>query len=1763
LEAAGVLKEQTITISIIVFLILSSFGFLTETNEHNVYDTESIFHEIDDSLADADKTENFSSQASRGSRANYGVEENNDHGGSWVDNFQNANGIESTINSTFENNNFRQSASYNKFNDSFEGTDGMHITTYDSDYTYYTNHPTGTVGAELDTAQAYDGSSSLIMYESIHKYNLMVNRTVNYNQSIVDMTCYIRIYTWGTSHPNRVGCSYALKFFSGDDLLSLVQFYGGPIRYVNGTTVYNSGSTVTHNTWYKVQMIAFKEDGIYSKYRFSVWNTNNLKTPIATKTGINVYSTGHTNIDKFNLHVANVWDHNLNCWFDGLNLTSRGFYQPGYIQSKSIKLPENRYWDSVFINKTEPTGTEIEVNILNANTDQIIYGPVTINGDFNIRDKVDSDLYKSIKLNATLRSNGARSPILNTWGVSWNASNTWRDTFFGGEKGNVDSLTKNDGECWLYNSPTNWQKYTNNPIVSDGPSSSFDDNGAVYPHVLFNGTDYLMYYTGFTSSSWKIGMATSKNGISWTKYSGNPVLQGSWGEWDSTYVGRPSVIYTGTEYIMWYQGKSSSGKVKIGLATSDDGFNWQKFAGNPVIDLGSSGNWDDDGVNAPNVIFDGLKYKTWYTGFTSGYNAKIGYAMSYDCINWTRYPNNPLITGPGGSAAGAGNLHAIPYKNGFLGWYNNDFGSYAKIYHAYSSDEVSWNIYTNNPVVPRGPSGTWDAASVHSPNVMVKGKQFWMYYAGRNNGGIQQIGLAKTKFNQSGEYLSNPITPNGKFYYNKLIINKNQPAQTWINVSILDGITLQSIPGFESFSSKNMDLSSISPIDHPSIIIKAKFDSNQLNTPILYDWSINWTRNTPPKIINVNSQTIVNRTHTTPIIIDLEDAEELENKLCVKVEYQRVGADDWVTQFLSPISFKTDHWECYFSPPIDAEVGLYEFRFICNDSYLDEDRYLEPHYIYVRNNDPIIWEAFSSSGSWRINRTETMKVMVDASDIETSRTNLDIIVKIKPPHDYPNWESSFVFSQEFYNDLWELSFKPLTQSALGKFEFNITCNDSISEVYTTVDVWVLNNIPLIPEISILPPVPTTSNDLSAEVENAFDIEKLTKYLDFWYSWYKDDEYMPGFENETIIPSSETTKGETWRCEVRVHDGDDVSLPGFNETIIQNSPPELVEQFDTFEMFEDTPVILEYKLSTIFNDADQDELTFYSASVDTHKINIKITQENGTIELIPGENWFGTEEITLYANDSFSVAAEETVKVTVKPTNDPPIILQVGDKITAPSLGYPELEFEVNQNEWLNITLLVEDIDGDVERGRIQYVLNVTEQEQLYFLDLESTLIFHPNNDMIGWHYINISITDNNETPIEYVNQHIRIRVKNINDPPEVRITSPRNGIMFNEGDLITFNCIADDIDFLVPEAQESLYYQWSTNSSDYLNLGADQILENVTLPPGNYNITVKVIDSGNLEAIHFIHISVFDLPEDDSGSSLTISQLWIWLVLIIILIIIVCIIAFLISRKKKRKMAAPETTEQVLLPDAAYRPPGLPAAPAYVQGAQLTQPQVIQRTPIAAQPTTELLGPTTATAAAATAQPTPQLPPVYSTTMADDTEEPLTYQEKLDLLVERLIRGEIDQELFENLKARFEIESQQTMPTPQLPPASTPVVTEPTPTIAPQPQVTPEIVQPTIVVEPTPQPITLPQPTLIEEPPSMDAPPPDIVPEPVKTAPEEQTPGVAQQQPQIQPQPQVIQPTIKPPEPQIQKPPEPIDQTPKPSTEEQDTNQKSKNQDED
>lgn len=248
---------------------------------------------------------------------------------------------------------------------------------------------------------------------------------------------------------------------------------------------------------------------------------------------------------------------------------------------------------------------------------------------------------------------------------------------FSAATGAMFDTWSDDGVSW---SPNGWDP--DHTLAWDGHSVY---SGHYGPSIVRPGDgSYWIYYydEDFEYQDRKlIARATSQDGIQFADEV-EVLLPGSEGAWDAGWVGSPSVLAHDGGYLMWYGGADAWRIVTgIGLATSDDGLIWTRHAANPVVSPRPPGHFDDLGVSAPHVIHDGQRFILWYTGSTGGGDwarpqaASIGIAFSDDGVAWTRQPSPVVMGGVGWEYGGAFQAAGLLEGDGYTVWYTslNDF----------------------------------------------------------------------------------------------------------------------------------------------------------------------------------------------------------------------------------------------------------------------------------------------------------------------------------------------------------------------------------------------------------------------------------------------------------------------------------------------------------------------------------------------------------------------------------------------------------------------------------------------------------------------------------------------------------------------------------------------------------------------------------------------------------------------------------------------------------------------------------------------------------------------------------------------------------------------------------------------------------------------------------------------------------------------------------------------------------------------------------
>ncbi len=294
-----------------------------------------------------------------------------------------------------------------------------------------------------------------------------------------------------------------------------------------------------------------------------------------------------------------------------------------------------------------------------------------------------------------------------------------------------------------------WEKYEGNPVLVPGASGTWNDYSLAPVSILFDCSTYHLWYGGHDGTYVRIGYATSPDGITWTPYAGNPILDvGTAGSWEDEWVYKPYVLFDGSTYHMWYTGWDGT-NTRIGYATSPDRITWTKYAGNPIMDKGSAGSWESLGVESPCILFDDTIYRMWYNGWNGPNSFYIGYATSPDGINWTKYAGNPILfADPGDWDYNRVEAPDVLFDgNKYHMWYTGGSQLWAhRIGYVTSPDGMAWTKEENPVLTPS--AGSWDSQWVGFSRVLwdTVTFQYKMWYGGSNGAWNGKIGYATAPF---------------------------------------------------------------------------------------------------------------------------------------------------------------------------------------------------------------------------------------------------------------------------------------------------------------------------------------------------------------------------------------------------------------------------------------------------------------------------------------------------------------------------------------------------------------------------------------------------------------------------------------------------------------------------------------------------------------------------------------------------------------------------------------------------------------------------------------------------------------------------------------------------------------------------------------------------------------------------------------------------------------------------------------------------------
>jgi len=221
------------------------------------------------------------------------------------------------------------------------------------------------------------------------------------------------------------------------------------------------------------------------------------------------------------------------------------------------------------------------------------------------------------------------NPSVFSWkGVLWNLYSG-----YDGQVWHTGLAESRDGE--------HWEK--KGRILSPGPAGWEGDYIAANGSALAHEGEILYWYQAGIPP--RIGLARSGDGKTWSKH-GEPVLGlGPRGSWDERGAADPYVARFGDHFYLFYLGEDRARRQRLGVARSKDGVTWWKLRSNPVLELGEPGTFDEQGLGEPAVWISHGRYWMIYTGRDRSEVRRLGLAWSADGVSWERGPEETVLSG--------------------------------------------------------------------------------------------------------------------------------------------------------------------------------------------------------------------------------------------------------------------------------------------------------------------------------------------------------------------------------------------------------------------------------------------------------------------------------------------------------------------------------------------------------------------------------------------------------------------------------------------------------------------------------------------------------------------------------------------------------------------------------------------------------------------------------------------------------------------------------------------------------------------------------------------------------------------------------------------------------------------------------------------------------------------------------------------------------------------------------------------------------------
>jgi len=554
---------------------------------------------------------------------------------------------------------------------------------------------------------------------------------------------------------------------------------------------------------------------------------------------------------------------------------------------------------------------------------------------------------------------------------------------------------------------------------------------------------------------------------------------------------------------------------------------------------------------------------------------------------------------------------------------------------------------------------------------------------------------------ESGTVISDPIVLPTLYSWVRMDMVKLRRSGMVLNISLLDGETLDPIQGFQNLSGDSVLLDPIHPRTHSSIRIQVEMEGFGFTTPSI-DWIRIYTKESPDAIGQVRSFDDIDMVEDTPLFGILELTDYFDSKYSSP-------EDLWYN-----ISFRSDPEEVYpylegsklsIDLPSANWYGVSRFRInVSNPEGTIETTNIRVNVAPV--DDPPVVDTLPDFVILE-GAIESFDLSSYIHDIDTSpgemgvRTNSDACI-------ISDFELRFYFPQ-------------------GGFEEHV--NVEISDATTTVTAYLKVIVIEVNDLPTILSIPT-----QVIIEDKTTAVELYDYLDDEETLV--DQLVISCDHPNVVMVIDqsitflfTTYMPEQMVEFSVFDGTSSARGTFTIQIYNvNDPPSIIglgEMAPPFhlELDEGDEIWLPIRIE------DEDSNRFYY-SIESTWDGITVLS-NGTVRIITRHGEPGTFTGTIHIDDRAGGLDQAFFAIMVNNINDPPAVPVIVEPVHGSTV-----------EEGTNVTFSVEVDDPDLPVGD---VLDVTWSSDLdgflKVLTSDDDLTFVTDQLTVGSHTIFVTVSD--------------------------------------------------------------------------------------------------------------------------------------------------------------------------------------------------------------------------------------------------------------------------------------------------------------------------------------------------------------------------------------------------------------------------------------